>query len=136
MKERGQRPLMFVHVPHVFVAGPIDVSGLRPLPWDQTPESDDSESGSSPYRRHRRRIPPAGQARDPIDRQRSHRRFRNQSEQETSTNARRLLLLSRSIGLGDRTGRTPAFPDERKRPRAVVSRLRVIEQALDPPGGA
>jgi hypothetical protein len=48
MKERGQRPLMFVHVPHVFVAGPIDVSGLRPLPWDQPPESDDSESVEQP----------------------------------------------------------------------------------------
>jgi hypothetical protein len=35
MKERGQRPLMFVHIPHIFVAGPVEVAGLRPLPWDQ-----------------------------------------------------------------------------------------------------
>ena len=35
MRDRGQRPLMFVHIPHIFVAGSIDVSGLRPLAWDQ-----------------------------------------------------------------------------------------------------
>lgn len=35
MQARGQRPLMFVHIPHIFVAGPIDVSGLQPLAWDQ-----------------------------------------------------------------------------------------------------
>ena len=38
MKERGKRPLTFVHVPHVLVAGPIDVRGLRPIPWDEAPE--------------------------------------------------------------------------------------------------
>lgn len=37
MKQRERRPLMFVHIPHIFVAGPVDVSGLRPLPWDQPP---------------------------------------------------------------------------------------------------
>jgi hypothetical protein len=37
MTETGQRPLMFVHIPHLFVAGPIDVSGLDPIPWDQPP---------------------------------------------------------------------------------------------------
>jgi hypothetical protein len=37
MKERERRPLMFVHIPHIFVAGPVDVSGLRALPWDQPP---------------------------------------------------------------------------------------------------
>jgi hypothetical protein len=38
MKERGTRPLMFVHIPHIFVAGPIDVSGLTPMPWHRPPE--------------------------------------------------------------------------------------------------
>jgi hypothetical protein len=28
---------MFVHVPHVLVAGPIDVSGVRVVGWDQPP---------------------------------------------------------------------------------------------------
>ena len=37
MRERGRRPLMFMHIPHVLVAGPIDVRGLEPLPWDQPP---------------------------------------------------------------------------------------------------
>jgi hypothetical protein len=37
MRERGRRPLMFVHIPHVLVAGPIDVSGLEPVPWDTPP---------------------------------------------------------------------------------------------------
>ena len=37
MKNRGQRPLMFVHIPHVLVAGAIDVSGLRVVPWDEPP---------------------------------------------------------------------------------------------------
>ena len=63
---------------------------------------------SSPYRRHRRRIPPAEQARDPIDRQRSHRRFHNQSEQETSTSARRLLLLSNLTTVRVDVGQTAA----------------------------
>lgn len=37
MRDRGRRPLMFVHIPHVLVAGPIDVSGLEPVPWDAPP---------------------------------------------------------------------------------------------------
>lgn len=37
MRERGRRSLMFVHIPHVLVAGPIDVSGLEPVPWDEPP---------------------------------------------------------------------------------------------------
>lgn len=37
MKQRGQRPLTFVHIPHIFVAGPVDVTGLPPLSWDQPP---------------------------------------------------------------------------------------------------
>jgi len=39
MKQRGERPLLFVHVPHVLVAGPINVAGLRPIPWDEPPDS-------------------------------------------------------------------------------------------------
>lgn len=35
MKERGGPTLMFVHIPHVLVAGPIDVSGLRVVGWDE-----------------------------------------------------------------------------------------------------
>ena len=37
MKERGERSLMFVHIPHILVAGPIDVSGLNVVPWDEPP---------------------------------------------------------------------------------------------------
>jgi hypothetical protein len=37
MHDLGKRPLMYVHIPHVLVAGPIDVSGLEPLPWDEPP---------------------------------------------------------------------------------------------------
>jgi hypothetical protein len=37
MAARGARPLMFVHVPHVLVAGPIDVSGVRVVGWDEPP---------------------------------------------------------------------------------------------------
>lgn len=44
MKERGSRPLMFVHIPHIFVAGPIDVSGLSPMSWDQPPPTDSPQS--------------------------------------------------------------------------------------------
>ena len=39
MNARGERGLLFVHVPHVLVAGPIDVSGLRPIAWDEPPAS-------------------------------------------------------------------------------------------------
>ena len=35
VKERGQRPLLFVHIPHVLVAGPIDVRGCRVIGWDE-----------------------------------------------------------------------------------------------------
>ena len=28
---------MFVHIPHVLVAGPIDVRGLRTVAWDEEP---------------------------------------------------------------------------------------------------
>lgn len=38
MQDQGRRPLMFVHIPHVLVYGPIDVSGLEPLPWDKPPK--------------------------------------------------------------------------------------------------
>jgi hypothetical protein len=37
MKQEGKRPLLFVHIPHVLVAGPIDTSGLRVVRWDQPP---------------------------------------------------------------------------------------------------
>lgn len=37
MKQRGAPALFFVHIPHVLVAGPIDVSGLDPIPWDRPP---------------------------------------------------------------------------------------------------
>lgn len=37
MRERGRRPLMFVHIPHVLIAGPIDVSGLEPVPLHTPP---------------------------------------------------------------------------------------------------
>jgi hypothetical protein len=37
MKDEGKRPLMFVHIPHVLVAGPIDTRGLRVIPWETPP---------------------------------------------------------------------------------------------------
>ena len=37
MKERGERGLMYVHIPHVLVAGQVDVSGLRAVGWDEPP---------------------------------------------------------------------------------------------------
>jgi hypothetical protein len=39
MKEEGKRPLLFVHIPHVLVAGPIDTHGLRVIRWDEPPEA-------------------------------------------------------------------------------------------------
>lgn len=33
MKSAGKPPLMFVHIPHILVAGPIDVNGLDQLEW-------------------------------------------------------------------------------------------------------
>ena len=35
MKQEGKRPLLFVHIPHVLVAGPIDTHGLRVVRWDE-----------------------------------------------------------------------------------------------------
>lgn len=37
MQAQGRPSLMFVHIPHVLVAGPIDVSGLEPIPWNEPP---------------------------------------------------------------------------------------------------
>jgi hypothetical protein len=37
MRERGQPPLLFVHIPHVLVAGPIEIRDLRVIPWDEPP---------------------------------------------------------------------------------------------------
>lgn len=40
MRDRGGRPLMFVHIPHILVTGPIDVSGLRVVGWDEPSPAD------------------------------------------------------------------------------------------------
>jgi hypothetical protein len=37
MKDQGKRPLTFVHIPHVLVAGTIDTRGLRVIPWETPP---------------------------------------------------------------------------------------------------
>ena len=37
MKDQGKRPLMFVHIPHVLIARPINVSGFQVVPWDEPP---------------------------------------------------------------------------------------------------
>jgi hypothetical protein len=34
-KRDGKRPLMFVHIPHILVAGPIETKGLRVVSWEQ-----------------------------------------------------------------------------------------------------
>ena len=34
----GRRALTFVHIPHVLVAGPIDVHGCRVVRWEEPPE--------------------------------------------------------------------------------------------------
>ena len=34
MKETGRQPLLFVHIPHVLVAGPIDAHRLEVIQWD------------------------------------------------------------------------------------------------------
>jgi hypothetical protein len=39
MKNDRRRPLMFVHIPHVLVAGPIDIRGLRVTRWDKPPQT-------------------------------------------------------------------------------------------------
>lgn len=40
MKDEGRRPLTFVHIPHVLVAGAIDITGLRVVSWEQPPASE------------------------------------------------------------------------------------------------
>jgi hypothetical protein len=40
MKEAGRPPLLFVHIPHVLVAGSIDTSGLRRVHWSEPPDDD------------------------------------------------------------------------------------------------
>ncbi len=37
MRQEAKRPLLFVHIPHVLVAGTIDVSGCRVVAWDEQP---------------------------------------------------------------------------------------------------
>ena len=37
MKNEGRRPLTFVHIPHVLVAGTIDTHGLRVIAWEEPP---------------------------------------------------------------------------------------------------
>ncbi len=37
MKEEARRPLMFVHIPHVLVAGPIETDGVRTISWEEQP---------------------------------------------------------------------------------------------------
>lgn len=37
MSQRNRRPLTFVHIPHVLVAGPIDVRGCRVVRWEDHP---------------------------------------------------------------------------------------------------
>jgi hypothetical protein len=35
MKDSGKRPLTFAYIPHVLVAGSIDVAGVRTIAWDE-----------------------------------------------------------------------------------------------------
>jgi hypothetical protein len=51
--EPGKPSLMFVHIPHVLVAGPIDVSGLRMVPWDEPPVDSSRTAAAQPGRRAR-----------------------------------------------------------------------------------
>ena len=37
MKSEEKRPLTFVHIPHVLVAGAIDTQCLRVIPWEEPP---------------------------------------------------------------------------------------------------
>jgi hypothetical protein len=37
MRARAEPPLMFVHIPHVLVGGPIDVSGVNVVSWADAP---------------------------------------------------------------------------------------------------
>jgi hypothetical protein len=36
MKQEDKPALMFVHIPHVLVAGPINTTGLRTISWEET----------------------------------------------------------------------------------------------------
>jgi hypothetical protein len=38
MRHEHRRPLTFVHIPHVLVAGPIDVRDCRVVRWEQPPD--------------------------------------------------------------------------------------------------
>ena len=38
MRQERRRPLTFVHIPHVLVAGPIDIRDCRIVRWDEPPE--------------------------------------------------------------------------------------------------
>jgi hypothetical protein len=42
MQDGGQRPLAFPQIPHVLVAGPIDVSGLPAVRWDAPPGEEET----------------------------------------------------------------------------------------------
>lgn len=35
MRDQGRRPLVFVHIPHVLVCGPIDTRDLRVIRWNE-----------------------------------------------------------------------------------------------------
>ncbi len=37
MKGTGKQSLLFVHIPHVLVAGPIDAHRLGVIRWDERP---------------------------------------------------------------------------------------------------
>jgi hypothetical protein len=37
LKQEGKRGLLFPHIPHVLVAGPIDTSGLPVISWNEPP---------------------------------------------------------------------------------------------------
>jgi hypothetical protein len=39
MSQQQRRALTFVHIPHVLVAGPIDVRGCRIVRWEVTPQN-------------------------------------------------------------------------------------------------
>jgi hypothetical protein len=45
MKETGKQPLLFVHIPHVLVAGPIDAHRLEVIRWDKPPRDRHSMVG-------------------------------------------------------------------------------------------
>jgi hypothetical protein len=34
MSSEQKRPLMFVHIPHACVAGPIETAGVRTISWE------------------------------------------------------------------------------------------------------